>query len=98
MSDEPYVLLDKDQTPTGRSLLVYPILNSSWILKVEPSCCGFYSHSGTTSRCYCGGDQVANEHGWASSMDINEFSLSSGHWPLWIKFWFGLENAEFAKF
>ena len=97
----PYVLLEKDQTTTGRTLAVYPMLNSSWTLKVQSSCCGSgYSHSllYTTSRCHCGSDEIDNGHGWGASMDIQASNLSSGHWPLWIKFWFGLENAEFAKF
>lgn len=101
MSDQPYVLLGKDQTTTGRTLVVYPMLNSSWMLKVHSSCCDRgYFHSLTTiaSRCLCGDDRIVNEHGWASAMDINANSLSSAHWPLWLKFWFGLENAEFAKF
>ena len=101
MSDQTYILLEKDQTTTGRTLAVYPMSNSSWLLKVLSSCCdrGYVlSTSGTTSFCSCGDDKIANEHGWGSSVDIYAISLSSRNWPLWIKFWFGLENAEFAKF
>ena len=101
MSDQPYILLEKYQTTTGRTLVVYPKSNSSWLLKVHSSCCdrGYVlSTSDTTSFCSCGGDKISNEHGWGSSVDIYACALSSRNWSLWIKFWFGLENAEFTEF